>query len=132
MAAHDNYFARSIEEELDFDRAVDSVVTWIETYGGFEETLLIVTGDHETGYLTGPGGVKDFATIDYKLINNGKGNMPGYAWNLKSHSNQLVPLFAKGNGSGSIIKIAGTDPVRGPYTDNAIIGSELLKILSAK
>ncbi|MCK9181626.1 MAG: alkaline phosphatase [Fibrobacteraceae bacterium] len=132
MAAHDNYFARSIEEELDFDRAVDSVVTWIENHGGFEETLLIVTGDHETGYLTGPGGVKDSAAIDYKLINNGKGNMPGYAWNLKSHSNQLVPLFAKGNSSGSIIKIAGTDPVRGPYTDNAMIGSELLKILSAK
>ena len=44
-----------IEEAIEFERAVEAVLDWVQTNSNWGETLLIVTGDHETGYLTGPG-----------------------------------------------------------------------------
>jgi alkaline phosphatase len=54
-AAHSNQSGRMIEEQLDFERSVDAVLDWVQKYSNWGETLVIVTGDHETGYLTGPG-----------------------------------------------------------------------------
>ena len=52
-ANHANQLGRLIQEQNDFNDAVDVAIDWIKANGGFEKNLLIVTGDHETGYLDG-------------------------------------------------------------------------------
>ena len=134
VAGHGNFIARAIEEKTGFNQAVRTVIAWIEKNGGWKENLLVITGDHETGYLTGPKGLYEISpnsfAVDYNPVNRGKGKIPGYAWNSNSHTNQLVPLFAKG---ACAVPLRATalklDPVRGEYTDNAIVGKVLLQIL---
>jgi len=113
-ASHDSSFVHAIEETYDFNKAVEAVVNWVETNSNWDETLVLVTADHETGYL-----------IDSNFINKMKGkrnnytfemsspkNIPksyenlqfygggnGYLYSKCHHTNQLVPLFVKGNGS---------------------------------
>ena len=53
-ANHANQPDRMIEEQIDFVEAVEAVVAWIESHGGWDETLLILTADHECGLLWGP------------------------------------------------------------------------------
>ncbi|MFZ5986223.1 MAG: alkaline phosphatase [Bacillota bacterium] len=121
-AGHANQSGRVIEEEIEFNKAVEAVVQWVEKYSNWGETLLIVTGDHETGYLTGPGSNPAWQPI----VNNGEGNLPGMLWNSGSHTNSLVPLFAKGAAARFIRGYADErDPVRGLYIDN----TELAKVL---
>eukprot|EP01024_Parvocaulis_polyphysoides_P066449 TRINITY_DN780_c0_g1_i1.p1 TRINITY_DN780_c0_g1~~TRINITY_DN780_c0_g1_i1.p1 ORF type:complete len:180 (-),score=48.22 TRINITY_DN780_c0_g1_i1:76-615(-) len=50
-AAHDNNLDNLIGAMYDFEDTVQTVLDWIEANGGFEETLLIVTADHDH-YLT--------------------------------------------------------------------------------
>ncbi len=114
-ASHSNQAGRMIEEEIDFSRAVEAVMKWIERHSNWQETLLIVTGDHETGYLTGPGSDPKWTP----LVNNGKGKMPGLEWHSTSHTNSLIPLYAKGIGAERFWQyVIGRDPVRGRYVDN--------------
>jgi alkaline phosphatase len=105
-AGHGNSPARVIEEEIDFNRSVEAVVDWVHRNSNWNETLLIVTGDHETGYLTGPGsGPDDDDPTDLTpptwnpIVNNGTGNLPGMEWHSGNHTNSLIPFFAKGVGS---------------------------------
>jgi alkaline phosphatase len=120
-AGHANQSARNIEEQLDFNAMVDSVIAWIEHNNAWDESLVIVTADHETGYLTGSTGGK--------LINKGKGKMPGMKWNSGDHTNQLVPFFAKGSGAEFLAVTADNyDPMRGYHTDNAKVGQVLQTI----
>lgn len=112
-AGHANQSGRLIEEQTDFNNAVDAVCDWVENNSSWSETLVIVTGDHETGYLTGTAGVYD------DVVNQGTGVMPTMAWNSGNHTNQLIPLFAKGAGAELFKKLADQqDPVRGAYIDN--------------
>ncbi|WP_291402055.1 alkaline phosphatase [Acidaminobacter sp.] len=112
-AGHANQSGRVIEEQTDFNNDVDAVCDWVENNSSWSETLVIVTGDHETGYLTGTAGVYD------KVVNQGAGNMPIMAWNSGDHTNQLIPFFAKGAGAELFKKLADQqDPVRGAYLDN--------------
>jgi alkaline phosphatase len=120
-AGHGNASGRVIEEEIDFNRSVEAVIAWVEANSSWEETLVVVTGDHETGYLTGPGSGDGVWT---PLVNNGAGNMPGMQWNSGSHTNALIPFFANGSGSELFNLLAtDTDPVRGPYVDNSDLGN---------
>ncbi|MEL7662129.1 alkaline phosphatase [Acetobacterium wieringae] len=115
-AGHGNASGRLIEEEVDFNNSVNAVCEWVEKNSSWSETMVIVTGDHETGYLTGTAGVYD------EVINNGKGNMPTMVWNSGDHTNQLIPLFAKGPGAELLLYAAnGSDPVKGSYIDNTEI-----------
>ena len=53
------------------------------------------------------------------IVNNGKGNVPGMQWNSPEHTNQLIPLYAKGAGAEWLRSyVKGSDPVRGGYIDN--------------
>jgi alkaline phosphatase len=114
-ASHDNQSGRMIEEQIDFENAVEAVVTWVRKKSNWGETLLIVTSDHETGYLTGPGSDPTWAPI----VNNGAGNLPGMEWHSGSHTNSLVALSAKGSAARMLQRYAdGHDPVHGPYVDN--------------
>ena len=62
-ASHANNMDHMIGELIDFNEAVQAVADWVEdsTNGSsWLNTLLIVTGDHETGYLTaGPNTFPD-------------------------------------------------------------------------
>jgi alkaline phosphatase len=111
-----------IEEALDFERAVEAVVDWVQKNSNWGETLLIITGDHETGYLWGPGSNPTWKPI----VNNGAGNLPGMQYNSPNHTNSLMILSAKGDAARMFHRCADQyDPVRGWYLDN----TELAKLV---
>lgn len=117
-AAHGNRSGRMIEEEIDFNAAVDAVIEWVEQHGGWDETLVIVTGDHETGDLARSARDGD----DRELENRGKGRLPGMVWRSKRHTNSLIPLFARGVGSWRFqLHVEGYDARVGDYVDNTSI-----------
>jgi len=130
-ACHDNQTGRLIEEQIEFGNTVRAVVEWIENNSNWNETLLIVTGDHETGYITGPGsGKKDNQHIWQPVVNNGKGKIPALEWHDGGHTNSLIPFFAKGVGSQLFRKAAkNRDPVRGNYIDNTDIARVVFELL---
>jgi alkaline phosphatase len=121
-ASHGNNSGRMIEEQIDFDNAVRAVMDWVKANSNWGETLLVVTGDHETGYLTGPGSDPLWTPI----VNNGAGNLPGMQWNSGHHTNSLIPLFAKGDAARMFKRYADEyDPVRGRYLDNTELADVL-------
>lgn len=115
-ANHANMAGRSIEEQLDFNDAVSTVLRWVERNGGWSQNLVIVTADHETGLVWGPNsGTKPFDP----LVDNGPGKVPGMAFNSTGHTRSLVPVFVRGAGAWRVWDYAKrSDPVRGPYLDN--------------
>jgi alkaline phosphatase len=105
-ASHDGRVGRMIEEMMDFNRAVEAVLAGLDERGLLGETLVVVTADHECGHLAGP--------------------VPSHVFLTGEHTNLLVPLFARGPGSGELVARAiETDPVRGPYLDNCDLGATL-------
>ncbi|MCW7753517.1 alkaline phosphatase [Desulfobotulus sp. H1] len=126
-AAHSNEKGRLIEEQRDFNEAVAAVTDWVENHSSWEETLLIVTSDHECGYLWGSES-RRFTPVQ----DRGAGNMPEMAFHSDGHSNLPVPLYVKGEGVSGLLKsfvdgrdsylaglIAAFDPdFTGEYIDN--------------
>jgi len=98
-AMHANNLGRMIEEYIEFNDAVKYVVDWVnspESKATWEDTLLIVTADHDH-LLFGPEG----GTIPYQPVQpdrDGDG-LPEHAWFSNNHSNQIVPLYAYGANS---------------------------------
>ena len=124
-AAHSNYSGRMIEELSSFNKTVESVVKWIERNSNWNETLLIVTSDHETGYLTGING------FNSKITSNGKGNIPNMVWNSDNHTNVLIPLYAKGIGSELFDDYADElDSLRGYFIQNSEIGQIMFRTIT--
>ncbi len=112
-ASHANQKGRLVEELESFNAAVEAVVEWVEKYSSWNETLLIVTADHETGLLWGEAPLKP-------LQEKGKGNVPVMNFNSDNHSNSLVPFFANGSGSELYKMFADEyDSVRGPFIQNS-------------
>jgi len=52
---HANDMPRYIEDQVAFNLAVASVIDWVEENSSWDETLLIVTSDHECGGIWGEG-----------------------------------------------------------------------------
>lgn len=71
-----------LAEMLDFEEALDVALKYVDTH---ENTLLIVTGDHETGGMS----VGKSDQIDQVDI----------YFNSDQHTAELVPVFAKGRGA---------------------------------
>lgn len=116
---HANQTTRNIEETQDFNAAVESVVDWVETNSSWDETLLVVTADHETGYL---GGADD--DPNFTEMTGNAGELPTVGWSSGDHTNHLVPYFFKGAGSDAIMNSAvGSDDVRGDYIDNVTVAN---------
>ncbi|MBP2471911.1 alkaline phosphatase [Crossiella equi] len=116
-ASHENRPNRLVEEQLAFNRAVETVVDWVERHSSWRETLVVVTADHETGYLTGPG-----ANPDWTALTGTRGKLADTAWHTYGHTGSLVPLYAKGRGAEAIRRAAtGVDPVRGRYLENIAV-----------
>lgn len=120
-AAHSNQKGRLIEEVADFNQAVEDIVNWIESNSSWDETLLIVTADHETGLLLGPKNPTGKSS-SREIESNGKGKLPEMDFNSTNHSNSLVPFFAKGAGSNIFNIFADeTDAYWGQYLNNTEI-----------
>ncbi len=101
-AGHGNQCGRLIEEQIDFNRAVAAVVEWVEAESSWDDTLVIVTADHETGYLTGP----DAEQYCDGPVCEGVGVMPSVEWHSGGHTNQLVPFYARGAGADYFEEVA--------------------------
>lgn len=82
-AGHDNDLAYTIEEMLDFDRAVGAALKFAEQDG---HTLVIITADHETGGMSVINGDIEKGMVEAKFSTTG-------------HSSVLVPVFAYGPGA---------------------------------
>src|SRR3989344_4141478 len=125
---HDNQKGRLIEEQIDFDDAVEAVIDWVEANSNWDETLLIVTGYHETGYLWG---LDSSGTTWNALGNAGEGSVPNMSWYTTGHTNSLVPLYAKGTGSDQFTDyVEDTDSVRGDYVHSTAVGQIIFSLYS--
>lgn len=162
-AAHANDMDRMIGELRDFNRAVETVASWVEdpaNGSSWSNTLVVITGDHETGYLTPAPGVFPDKLIEPGSVNAAtlalekvdvvserraswldtapendtidEGEMVFWAWSSGGHSNTLIPVFARGVGSELFeILAVGSDPVRGAYIDNVDVFEVMNAVLSA-
>ncbi|MCX6304580.1 MAG: alkaline phosphatase [Bacteroidetes bacterium] len=121
-ASHSNQQGRLIEEMNGFNESVETVVAWVERNSSWKETLLIVTGDHETGLLWGE---QPFIPP----TDNGKGSLPLMVFYSDNHSNSLIPFYAKGAGSELYRNFADEcDSLRGPFIQNTEI-AQLIHLL---
>lgn len=156
-ANHRRDLELSVWETTSFYYALEAVCEWVEDFSSWDETLVIVTSDHETGNIWGPGTYEDKNNdrvfdpgeetfYGYKkLVNNGKGKLPGVQYSYGSHSNQLVPFWAKGPGAEKFEKRARNidkkaaehysefktpaNNFHGQYLDNTDIVPTLLKTM---
>ncbi len=125
-ANHANQPERLIEEQVDFVQAAEAVVAWVEKNSNWDDTLLILTADHECGHLWGP----DSDKIPYQpLVDHGPGKMPGMKYNYDYHANSLVPIYARGKDAELFLKLtrgkdekaAGVWNISGDYVDDTDI-----------
>ena len=136
-ANHANLEGRLIEEMNDFNKSVDAAISWIETKGGgWDKNLLIVTGDHECGLLLGPQADPNNPVWN-QVVNLGPGNLPMATYNSGSHTNSLIPLFAKGAGSDLFAGYANEhDPglllYQGLSDDSYIDNTEVFLVMNAQ
>ncbi|WP_273690633.1 alkaline phosphatase [Ketogulonicigenium vulgare] len=115
-AAHANNLPRLIEEQIDFNMAVEAAAEWVEAHSSWEETMIIVTTDHGNGLLQGP--LSD--TVAYQpIVNQGQGAMPLVRWHSDTHTRELVPVFAHGAGSEYFRSIAAEETGLSRYTTDA-------------
>jgi alkaline phosphatase len=137
-ASHDNQLGRMVEAQIAMNRMVEAVVEWVEQHSSWDDTLVIVTGDHETGHLTSaPSGVQSLLSlgsipdVSLPLKSNGPGTLPAMQWNSGNHTNSLIPIYAKGAGTHLLGPLARkTDPRRGAYLDNADVGRVVNALLT--
>lgn len=118
-AAHANNLPQIIEEQLQFNRAVDAVIQWVEANSNWDETLLIITTDHANGLFLGPQSDSIFMQDPTAV---GVGELPLGMWWSTNHTNELAPMWTKGVGSDMFASMYdGLDPRRGLFIDNTDI-----------
>ena len=79
-AGHSNDIERNILETIEFSKTVQII---FDRVAGRDDTLILVTADHETGGLKA-----------HK--NNGKGQVPDISWSTGGHTVSNVPLYGWG------------------------------------
>ena len=92
---HDNNTAYVVQETLDFDRAIGKA---LEFASSNNETLVVITADHETGGMTLNGGDINKKEVSAKYTTGG-------------HTAVMVPVFAYG---------AGADKFTGTYNNTEV------------
>jgi len=105
QAAHSNHIGKTTREVVEFHNSVQTVLSWMQ---GRSDTLLIVTGDHETGGLT--------------VTNQGAGNYPTASWTTTNHTATNVPLYITGANANLIDSY-----IQGGVVDNA----DVFKVMDA-
>ncbi len=79
-AAHANDIARNVHETVELANTVETVLDWA---AGRDDTLIIVTADHECGGMT-------------IVADNGPGEIPDVTWSTVGHTGANVPVYAWG------------------------------------
>lgn len=110
---HANHAEVTVTEHCAFAKSIDTVIDWVEKYSSWDETLLIITADHETGQLWGektyddannnnrPDEGEAFNGFQH-VVNNGRGVLPGVQYATGGHSNALVPVWIHGAGAENV------------------------------
>ncbi len=149
-AHHDNDFRTAIGAVSDLEEAVLAAIAYIDMPGDgvdWTNTLLIVTADHGTGLLTLTPGKRlglgelprQFPLPGEELKALRKAADGGYvspivypdgevSYSTSGHSNELVPLSAKGAGARLFIGYKGLW-YPGPIIDNTHINAVLRRAL---
>lgn len=86
---HDNDLDVVVVEMIDFDNTIGKVLEFAEKDG---ETLVVITGDHETGGLTLTGGDINTGRVEGKFT-------------TKGHTGVMIPVFAYGPGAEAFMGI---------------------------
>lgn len=107
-AAHANDTARLIEEQTDFNQAVQAAVDWVQAQSRWDETLIIVLTDHGNGLPLGP----DSDRVPFQPVQGrGVGVLPGVKWHSDNHTNENTLLWAHGAGAALLReRVRGHDP----------------------
>lgn len=84
---HDNNIEGVIAEMRDFDRAVGAAFDYADSHPG---TLVVVTGDHETGGLSILSSDSDYKAGSEEVV---------YNFATDSHSGTFIPVYAYGTGA---------------------------------
>lgn len=93
-AAHNNDTNTVISEVLEFDKAVGEILNWIDNKPGrLDETLIIITADHETGGfgINGPAGSvhKKGKIIPAGWTTSGHTGIPVLVWSGGPYASML-------------------------------------------
>lgn len=86
---HSNNIAQVANASIVLAQAVEAAVNWLSGAGVLDDTLIVVTADHETGGLM--------------AINNGAGFTPGATWTTGNHTQTPVPVYARGPNAGYFV-----------------------------
>ncbi|WNL37752.1 alkaline phosphatase [Halomonas sp. PAMB 3232] len=105
-AAHANNLPRLVEEQVDFNEAVEAAVEWVEANSDWDETMIIVTTDHGNGLLQGPDSDQNAYS---PIVSQGAGALPLVRWHSDNHTRELVPLYAQGAGAEYFLDVAQRD-----------------------
>ncbi|MBQ9813450.1 MAG: alkaline phosphatase [Thermoguttaceae bacterium] len=147
-ANHGNNAPNSCLEHAGFSKAIDAAIEWVEKYSSWDETIMIVTSDHETGQIWGAGTFDDanddgkFKEKDDDTFNEfepvpetDKGEVPEVQYMTTGHSNSLVPVYIKGAGADNYAKfVRGEDEKAGEmwkFDGKFIYNSDIFNIMSA-
>lgn len=91
---HDNDFCYMLEELLAFDDAVNAVLKWAQ---GRDDTVVLVTADHETGGLSINKDTTHENIVDiFELGKKEYGRGVFYDWSTTGHTNTDVNLYING------------------------------------
>ena len=86
-AAHSNDLQGTILETLDFDEAIAVAYKFYQQHP--DETLIVVTADHETGGTW----------LNYTGYEVGGSSPVAMSYSTRGHSGVVVPIFAYGEGA---------------------------------
>ncbi|MCV3213628.1 alkaline phosphatase [Plectonema radiosum NIES-515] len=115
-SAHDNNIDNLIGTVNDFDKAVKSTIDWINSNGGWEDNLLIVTADHDHYLNLNPnfaqllqqnGAEALTAQNDPTQAGHFWGSNPDVKYGWGNHSNRPVPVYYQGAGSEVLTNSVG-------------------------
>lgn len=111
-ACHSHDLVRSVHETLEFSGSVGTVMDWM---GDREDTLLIVTADHETGGLV--------VTND-----NGAGNYPDVMWTNATHTTVPVPVYGIGLNAHLVTNVADNTDIHAVVLSSAVVPEECVSV----
>lgn len=115
-SAHDNNMDNLIGTVLDFDKAVTSVINWIDNNGGWENNQLIVTADHDHYLTLNPNfpslvqslGGEALTDLDTPAeAGHFWGSNPDVKYGWGNHSNRPVPVYYQGPDSEVLTSFEG-------------------------
>lgn len=124
-AAHDNRTMSMVNDVIDFDAAIKVAYDFYTQHP--DETLIVVTADHETGGLTlgaGSSTIK-WAKLENEWIESGKKNVLdseqnkafnkscSIGWTTGSHTGGHVPVYAIGKGAEKFIGRMDNTDIKG-------------------